>query len=282
MLKTGMNLLLWADIVTEAHIPLIKELKSIGFDSVEIPLFDVENPKKYAWLGRLLKDEGLGATAVTVVGPDTNPIAPEASIRQAAVDHLKKVLDCGAEFGCETLVGPFHSAIGVFSGSFPTEKEFEHGVETMKKVAAEAATRKIQLGVEYLNRFEIYFLTTATQAARFVKAVDHPSCKMMYDTFHANIEEKSQAGAFNSCKDHVCHIHISENDRGIPGTGQVHWSEFWAALKASDYSGYLTIEAFGSALPNIAAATKIWRDIFPDSLALAREGLAFIKQNAGI
>jgi D-psicose/D-tagatose/L-ribulose 3-epimerase len=113
-------------------------------------------------------------------------------------------------------------------------------------------------------------------------AVDHPSCKMMYDTFHANIEEKSQAGAFNSCKEHVCHIHISENDRGIPGTGQIHWDEFWAALKASDYSGYLTIEAFGSALPNIAAATKIWRDIFPDSMQLAREGLAFIKKNAGI
>lgn len=282
MLKTGMNLLLWADIVTEAHIPLIKELKSIGYDSVEIPLFDVENPKKYAWLGKLLKDEGLGATAVTVVGPDNNPISPDASVRQAAVDHLKKVLDCGAEFGCETLVGPYHSAIGVFSGSFPTETEFQHGVETMKIVAQAAADRKIQLGVEYLNRFEIYLLTTAAQAARFVKAVDHPSCKMMFDTFHANIEEKSQAAAFNSAVDHICHIHISENDRGIPGTGQVHWDEFWTAVKSSNYSGYLTIEAFGSALPNIAAATKIWRDIFPDSMALAREGLAFIKKNAGI
>lgn len=282
MLKTGMNLLLWADIVTEAHIPIIRELKSIGFDSVEIPLFDVEDPKKYAWLGKLLKDEGLGATAVTVVGPENNPISPDASVRQAAVDHLKKVLDCGAEFGCETLVGPYHSAIGVFSGSFPTETEFQHGVETIRTVAQEAADRKIQLGVEYLNRFEIYLLTTAAQAARFVQAVDHPSCKMMYDTFHGHIEEKSQAGAFNSVKDHVCHIHISENDRGIPGTGQVHWDEFWTAVKSSDFNGYLTIEAFGSALPNIAAATKIWRDIFPDSMALAREGLAFIKKNAGI
>ena len=282
MLKTGMNLLLWADIVTEAHIPVIKELKSIGYDSIEVPLFDVEDPKKYKWLGQLLKDEGLGCTAVTVVGADTNPISPDPNIRQAAVDHLKKVLDCAAEFGCETLVGPYHSAIGEFSGSFPTETEFQHGVETMRKVAAEASARKIQLGVEYLNRFEIYLLTTAAQTARYVKAVDHPSCKMMYDTFHANIEEKSQAGAFNSCKEHVCHIHISENDRGIPGTGQIHWDEFWAALKASDYSGYLTIEAFGSALPNIAAATKIWRDIFPDSMQLAREGLAFIKKNAGL
>ena len=104
-------------------------------------------------------------------------------------------MECGQAFGCEILCGPTHSAIGVFSGEGPTEDEFKYGVETLQRAAEKAQARGIKIAIEYLNRFEIYFLTTAAQASRFVKAVDHPYCKMMYDSFHAHIEEKSQAKA---------------------------------------------------------------------------------------
>ena len=79
---------------------------------------------------------------------------------------------------------------------------------------------------------------------------------MMYDSFHAHIEEKSQSAAIASCAGETIHVHVSENDRGIPGTGQVHWDSFWSGLKQTGYDGYLTIEAFGRALPALAAATK--------------------------
>ena len=139
--------------------------------------------------------------------------------------------------------------------------------------------RSIRIAVEYLNRFEIYFLTTAAQTSRFVRAVDHPYCKMMYDSFHAHIEEKSQATwkADRSQAAATIHVHVSENDRGVPGSGQVHWDEFFAGLKQTGYDGYLTIEAFGRALPALAAATKVWRDLFPDAMGLCRDGLSFIK-----
>ena len=107
--------------------------------------------------------------------------------------YLDRVLECGQAFGCEILCGPIHSAIGVFSGEGPTEDEFKYGVETLQRAAEKAQARGIKLAVEYLNRFEIYFLTTAAEAARFVRAVDHPYLKMMYDSFHAHIEEKDQA-----------------------------------------------------------------------------------------
>ena len=102
-------------------------------------------------------------------------------------------MECGQAFGCEILCGPIHSAIGVFSGEGPTEDEFKYGVETLQRAAEKAQARGIRMAVEYLNRFEIYFLTTAAQTSRFVRAVNHPYCKMMYDSFHAHIEEKSQA-----------------------------------------------------------------------------------------
>lgn len=280
-MKFGMNLLLWTDHVTEALDPVLDEIKAIGFDAVEVPIFNTSDLAPFARLGDRLKSLGLTATGVTVMGPETNPISPDPKIRAAAVEHLDRVLECGQQFGCEILCGPLHSAIGVFSGTGPTETEFQHGVETLRKAAEKAEARGIKLAMEYLNRFENYFLTTTAQAVRFVRAVDHPYCKMMYDSFHAHIEEKNQAEAINSAAAETIHVHVSENDRGTPGTGQVDWNSYFGGLKETGFSGYLTIEAFGTALPALVAATRVWRDLFPDAMGLCRDGLAFMKKNAG-
>jgi len=279
-MKIGMNLLLWTDMVTEKHDGLLDELKGIGFDAVEVPVFNTTDLAPYERLGKRLKSLGLGATGVTVMTPEANPISPDPAIRQAAVRHIDRVLECGQAFGCEILCGPTHSAIGVFSGSAPTEDEFRHGVDTLRQAGEKAQARNVRIAVEYLNRFENYFLTTAAQARRFVREVNHPSVRMMYDSFHANIEEKDQAAAIRSVKDETIHVHVSENDRGVPGTGGVNWESYWSGLRETGYDGYLTIEAFGTALPALAAATRVWRDLFPDAMDLCRDGFAFIKKNA--
>ncbi len=276
-MKIGMNLLLWTTHVTEALDPILDQLKAIGFDGVEVPIFETGDLAPYVRLGKRLRGLGLTATAVTVMGPETNPISPDPKVRAAAVAHLDRVLECGQQFGCEILCGPTHSAIGVFSGDGPTSDEFAWGVETLGHVARKAEARRIKIAVEYLNRFENYFLTTAAQTSQFVKAVDHPYCQMMYDSFHAHIEEKDQKAAILSCADETIHVHVSENDRGVPGTGQIDWDGYFAGLKASGFDGYYTIEAFGRALPALAAATRVWRDLFPDPMALCAEGLEFIK-----
>jgi len=280
-MKFGMNLLLWTDHVTEALDPVLDEIKAIGFDAVEVPIFNTSDLAPFARLGKRLDSLGLTATGVTVMGPETNPISPDPKIRAAAVEYLDRVLECGQQFGCEILCGPLHSAIGVFSGTGPTETEFQHGVETIRKAAEKAEARGIRLAMEYLNRFENYFLTTAAQTSRFVRAVDHSHCKMMYDSFHAHIEEKCQADAIKSAAAETIHFHVSENDRGTPGTGQIDWKSYFRGLKETGYNGYLTIEAFGTALPALVAATRVWRDLFPDAMGLCREGLAFMKKNAG-
>ena len=278
-MKIGMNLLLWTTHVTEQHDAILDQIKALGFDAVEVPIFDTADLAPFERLGKRLQGLGLSATAVTVMGAENNPISPDAKVRDAAVAHLDRVLECGQAFGCEILCGPIHSAIGVFSGQGPTDEEFQHGVDTLRRAAEKAQARGIRMAVEYLNRFEIYFLTTVAQTVRFVHAVNHPFCRMMYDSFHAHIEEKGQAQAIAACAGETIHVHVSENDRGVPGTGQVHWDEVFAGLKQSGYDGYLTIEAFGRALPALAAATRVWRDLFPDPMGLCRDGLAFIKSH---
>jgi D-psicose/D-tagatose/L-ribulose 3-epimerase len=265
-MKIGMNLLLWTSEVKEEHDALLDKIKAIGFDSVEVPIFETADRAPYERLGKRLSALGLKSTAVTVMGPETNPISPDPAIRAKAVAYLETVFDRASAFGCEILCGPTHSAIGQFSGDGPTADEFKYGVDTLRQAAEKAETFGIKIAVEYLNRFENYF----------VRAVDHPYLKMMYDSFHAHIEEKDQAAAIASCAAETIHFHVSENDRGIPGTGQVDWDSYWAGMKASNFQGYATIEAFGRALPALAAATRVWRDLFPDALGLCQEGFDFM------
>lgn len=271
----GMNLLLWSGEVTDELMPVCEELKQIGYDGVELPMFNLD--LDYAGLGKRLDDLGLRRTAVTIRGEEDNPISCDPAIRQKGVDETKRCLDACAAAKVETLVGPYHSAIGLFSGSGPTEDEWKWGVESMRAVAEHAGEVGVRLGVEALNRFECYFLNAHADSARFVREVDHPNCGIMYDTFHSNIEEKDISAAIKAGGDKLFHIHISENDRSTPGQGIVRWKDNFDAIVDSGYDGWLMIEAFGLALPEIAAATKIWRRMFETEIKLAADGLAFMK-----
>jgi D-psicose/D-tagatose/L-ribulose 3-epimerase len=275
-MKFGMNLLLWSGEVTPALLPICEKLKAMGFDGVELPMFNLD--LDYVGLGKSLDGLGLGRTAVTIRTEDDNPISPNASVRRKGIEATKRTLDRCADVGAETLVGPYHSAIGHFSGAGPTTDEWKWGVESMREVAQHAQSVNVRLGVEALNRFECYFLNSHAESTRFVREVDHPYCGMMYDTFHSNIEEKCVENAVKAGGDKLFHIHISENDRSTPGKGGVNWKDNFDAIVETGYDGWLVIEAFGLALPEIAAATKIWRRMFDTELKLAEDGLAFIKQ----
>lgn len=272
-----MNLLLWTAHVTEEHFPLMAKLKAAGFDGVELPLFDGD-AAHYGKIKKELDDLGLACTTVTVCNPEANPISPEATLRRKGLDRIKWAIEMTATLGGENLCGPYHSPLGVFSGSGPTDMEKAHGAEILHKAAEFAQQNKVMLAIEYLNRFECYFLTTAADAAAFVKRVNHPHFRMMYDTFHANIEEKAIGPTIESIAGSFIHVHVSENDRGTPGTGHVPFDETFRALRKVKYDGWIVIEAFGRALPDLAAATRVWRDLFPTPEEVYTKGLALIKE----
>ena len=276
-MKTGMNLLLWTTHVTAEHFPILEKLKKTGFDGVEIPLFEGD-AGHFKTVRKELDNLGLGCTTVTVVGEDANPISPDAGVRRKAVERLRWAIEMNAVLGSGFMAGPFHSPLAVFTGQGPTADEKARAADTLRQAAEIAVANKVTLTIEYLNRFECYFLTTAADAAALVDAVGHPNFKTMYDTFHANIEEKSPSKGVAALGNRMAHVHISESDRGTPGTGMVRWDESFKALKGAGYDGWLVIEAFGRALPALAAATKVWRDLFPSAEEVYTQGLRFMKE----
>jgi D-psicose/D-tagatose/L-ribulose 3-epimerase len=139
----------------------------------------------------------------------------------------------------------------------------------------------IEIGIEPLNRFETYFLNTAADAARLCLEIDSPRIGILVDTFHANIEEKSIGAALRQAGPHLKHLHVCENDRGIPGSGHVAWGEFFATVAALGYDRWMTIESFGFSLGELSTAAAVWRDLAPTPEAIAFEGVTFLRANAG-
>lgn len=267
---------LWTTHVGPTHDSLLADIRETGFDGVEIPVFDGTSAD-YQALGRRLDSLGLARTAVSALGdPKFDLISPDATVRKAAIDRMRWVLDCSAALGADRVSGPLHSVLGQFSGQGPTEDELSRAVESQQQIGEHAATVGVTVGLEALNRFECYLLNTMADLAAFVRRVDNPNIRAMYDTFHANIEEANPIAALMQNRAEVVHIHLSENDRGVPGRGNIPWAETFAAIKSIGYDDWLTIEAFGRGLPDLAAATKVWRDFAESPEAVYRDGYSHI------
>lgn len=275
-MKIGMCMFLWTTHVGPQHDALLADIRATGFDGVEVPIFE-GTPGDYARLGPRLDGLGLQRTAVSAIGdPALDLISPDASVRRAGVDRMRWVLDCSAALGADRVSGPLHSVLGQFSGQGPTADELSRAVDSQQQIGAHAATVGVTVGLEALNRFECYLLNTMADLAGFIHRVDHPNIRAMYDTFHSNIEEADPIGALTRNKAEVVHIHISENDRGVPGRGNIPWDQTFAAIRDIGYDDWLTIEAFGRGLPDLAAATKVWRDFAESPEAVYRDGFAHI------
>lgn len=277
-MKLGINLLCLTDFVTEDHLPVLRRLKDLGYDGVEIPILSGDTDH-YAWLGRQLDAIGLERCATAIIPtPDVSPIASDPQTRAKGHAHLNWALDCAMALGAQSLGGPMHAPIGHFTGAGPTESELSYGAEAHHTLAQRAENNGLFISLEPLNRFETYFLNTTIQCRDYAQRVDHPAFRIMYDTFHANIEDGNQVAAFKTVAPHVGIVHVSENDRGIPGRGHIDFASIFKAIRASGYDGWLTLEAFGAGLPGIAAATRVWRPLFPDHDTLYTESAAFIRK----
>lgn len=277
-MKLGINLLCLAGHIDESHLPDLERIADIGYDHVEIPVMR-GTPEHYRKLGQWLGDLGLGRAQTSIVPePDANPLSADPDIRARGCAHLDWIMDCAEALGSETVGGPFHAPIGHFTGSGPTDDEIGRGVEAHRAMATRAETIRCRLALEHLNRFETYFLNTMDQARAYADRVDHPAFGIMYDTFHANIEERDQAAAIRHLGDRMYVLHVSENDRGVPGRGQIDFAGVFRAAKATGFDGPVVVEAFGAGLPELAAATRVWRPLFPDHETLFQEAHDFIRR----
>lgn len=275
-MRYGVNTMVWTTRVGERQESLLARIRDWGFDGVELFL-SPEEPADIPAVRRILDRLGLDRTTCSVIPREVNLISSNSEARAHGVEFLKKCVERTTELGARLICGPLYAGLGVMTGRRRTEEEWKWAIDGLQAAARRGQELGVTLSIEPLNRFETYFLNTQEDAARLVRAVGSPHVKVHFDTFHANIEERHPADSLRAIANELGHVHISENDRGIPGTGHNDWRGTLLALKEIGYDGWLTIESFAQPEPELAAAAAIWRDLAPSGDDLARRGLEFIK-----
>lgn len=278
-MKYGINFLLWSGDFTRESIPLIKKAADMGFDGVEIAIFDPDDVDIKATKDAL-KANGMDCTTCSILGDDRDMISDDPAIRENAKKYMKDCIQIGAALGSPIFCGPLYSAVGKLVGRSRTQEEWDLAVTGLKEVAKVAGDNGVMLAMEPLNRFETYFVNIAEDAVKLARDVDHPNVKVHLDTFHMNIEEKDLYEAIKSTGDAglLAHMHCCENDRGAPGSGHVDWDGVFKALNEVNYDSWIVIESFVPAIEAIAKAAAIWRELAPGGAdAVARDGLKFLK-----
>ncbi|NQX60739.1 sugar phosphate isomerase/epimerase family protein [Paenibacillus qinlingensis] len=278
-MKIGMNLLLWTDQAKpEIHASLLRQIKAWGFDGVELAADTMDRSDALAFRELL---DGLHLGRTTIAALDANladPASPELSLRRSAVDMLKKALDNTHILGAELLCGPLFQGLGRFTGRGPQTEEWQYAVEILREVGEYAQSLGICIALEPLNRFEMYMVNTLEAGVRFVKDVNLPNVGLLADTHHSNIEEGNVLEAWRQAAPYINHVHISENHRGVPGTGHAILPEIFDLLVELNYNQWLTIEAFSQSVPGLIPRLHLWRSYATSTDAAASDGICYIHE----
>ncbi len=279
MIKVGMNLLLWSDNTNfREHASLLEYVREVGFDSVEFNVGIVSDERECARFGEAAARLGLDVTTVGTFAPEVcNPVSPDAVLREAVYPEFKKFVDLTVAFGSPLICGPLYQALGYFTGARPTEQEWAWSIDTMKPCFEYAAKKGVTVAVEPLNRFEAFLLNTVEDGVRYVEELNLGNVGLLVDTMHSNIEELHVADAYRGALPAIRHVHISENNRGIPGTGHACGQDVFDVFLEGGYDGRLTIEAFNLGAPSLTGALHLWRSFAASDDLLAKEGHDYIR-----
>jgi len=268
----AMNLLVYGPEMDQSVLSELAFIAETGYQGIEIPIFNTDLAHWEAW--KIEADRlGLQIFACGVAGPNENLISTDSAVRKAGLDYIKATIDIAAYLGSPYISGPIQSALGVFTGKPATEQEINWAVDGVRVAANYAASKNITICLEYLNRFESYLVSCADELYALVNKIDHPNVRIMFDTFHANIEEKNTSDALKRISDKTPHIQISESTRGILGQGQVDIRRVLLTLEELNYQGWIVVESFGIKLP----AAHIWRKMFENERELIEKSYAHLQ-----
>lgn len=244
-------------------------------DFIEIALLNapaVDAPHSRA----LLEKHGL--KAICSLGLPQNAWA---SVRpDKAIEHLKVALDKTADIGCLALSGVTYGGIGERTGVPPTQTEIDNVATALEAAARHAKSRGLLLGIEPVNRYENHIINTGWQAVAMMEKVGAENMFIHLDTYHMNIEEKGAANGILDARKYLKYIHLSESDRGTPGSGTCDWDEVFATLAAIGFKGGLAMESFINMPPEVAYGLSVWRPVAKDESEVMENGLPFLRNKA--
>lgn len=278
--KLGVSTWLWTSPFKTADAAvLFSKIKNFGYDKVEIAVEDPQltDPQK---IKKLLEENELEAIVCGAFGNTRDLTSDDKSLRKNGLDYIEACLDIASELDAGFFAGPMYSAVGKARMVSAAQKkiEWDRAVEGLRDICGKAQSKGLQIGIEPLNRFESDLINNVGDVLRLITEIDHPAARICLDMFHMNIEEPDPEQAIVAAGDKLIHIQVSENYRGVPGTGSSNWKAYYNGLKKINYQGTVSIESFTPENKELAAAVCIWKNLAEDQDSFARGGNVFLQE----
>ena len=215
-----------------------------GAEAIELHIRD---PYKYdpKELTAAAKGHGLSFAAITTglesVLNGLTLINDDIGIRRLAVEKLKGHLDLAEKIGCPAVV------IGVMRGNIPDFDRFDEYegrlTEAMLELSDHAKGRGVALLIEGINRYVTNYLCSIPEVLAYIKKLNRQNIMIHIDTHQMNIEDVDFAKAIGSCRGQLGYVHFSDNNRALPGGGNIDFFTIMKALRDIRYDGYIGIES---------------------------------------
>ena len=275
-MKYSVHAGLWMARWTDEITPILDRVADLGFDGVEVSLLGMTDEKAAA-LGKAARDRGLGVTCSTGISAETDITSKDPEVREAGFGYLEWAIGTTARIGSRGLAGVVFAPWGAYDPLRRSERT-ALAADAFRRLDATLAANDVALGIEAINRFETDLVNTAEEAVALAEQSGSARVGVLLDTFHLNIEEKDVGAAIRGTGNRLIHFHISDNDRGVPGSGHVPWTEVKSALADIGYDGWIVAEMFVIAGNPASADLNIWRNIEPGADAAAGRALDFMRE----
>jgi D-psicose/D-tagatose/L-ribulose 3-epimerase len=275
-MRIGVSAFAWTEHFTSSHLDLIPQVRALGLDGFEIPMFNPSDLPAQA-IRKAFESNDLECTVCAILPKDINPISPDVSVRKKSLAHLIACVETARELGAHLLGGPLCAPIGYLPGHRRNQSEWDWAVECFQSLEFALEANDLTLSIEPVNRSETLFLTNASDAQALCKAIGNPRVGITIDTFHANIEEKNIADAIALLGARLKHVHLSENDRGLLGSGHINFRDIIKQLLRSKYDGCLMIEGFGYSVDESGSPGYLLADMAVPPEKIASAGASYIR-----
>lgn len=278
-ISLGVSTWLWTSPFTTETINLFPKIRAMGYDAVEIPM---EYPELID--GKRVREaldvHGLKAVACGAFGPSRDLTHEDSSVHDVCFDYIRRCFELSEKLGATFLAGPMYSAVGKARMVSPEQRkvEWHRAVSNLAKVCTMAADHGMAIALEPLNRFESDLVNTAEDVMRLIHDINHPAARVLLDSFHMSLEERNPEEAIVHAGSKLIHVQVSENYRGVPGTGQTPWPLIKRGLERVAYRGVVSIESFTPEVKELAGAVCIWKNLAPSQDGFAVDGYKFLSQ----
>lgn len=281
-MRFGANTFIWRSPFTTNDLSLVGAVAGMGFDLFEVACEDPSEIDVFA-LKEALAEHGLGAVVCGAFGPGRDLSSDDPDVRASTAAYVRWCIDAASDLGAGIVCGPMYGSVGKarYLPPLARAEERTRAANELRELAAYAADRDVRLAMEPLNRFETDMINVVSQGLDLIDEIGSEHVGLHLDTFHMHLEEKDSGDAIRLADDRLFHVHVCENDRGVPGTGQVDWRGVARALEDVGYDEAVVIESFTPEVKSIAQAVCIWRPIAESQDAIARDGLRFVRDLIG-